>query len=882
MGNGTGVSYDPTQGFYFAQPKWNIESSYLECRAELNDNEEKLVVNIHWSIDPIYGIKPLIDKSEANHVYINGSFSLNCLVHLELGILITLSWNYPNQDSKRIFESDPLTIKTGEGSQQLETVSRELKVTNVQPEDEGYYFCNVTDARGRLYSTSTYITVYDQSIPFSVTFSMDLNKTHFVRKYTDSLQLVVNVHAIPNIDEVSLFWFKDSQQLGDAKGHSKFQKDDSHYQMHMERNQAILRVDKLNMKDAGHYVLIGNTTNMTSNMSITLLVEGPPDVEILDSQSYYSIGKSYVLTCAAIATPLPEIKWSFLKCQTDCSSAEWTDISSGYNNETLINDESKELSNYVVSSSLRLRATKSGFYRCFGQNINGTNFQEVRFVVTDAGEEGFSIDSSSDEVVETDDITLTCKASLVDYTQINWFWLSSDHHNNTLVSLNNATDGMQLIEEKSDHTLSSMIRLTNVTLSESGRFLCNATLKGDQFVGPNVISKQIELNVDQMESPKIIKTNMNDKLVQVWPSKQNEFYCYASGKPKPIVRWFKNGKAFNTTGLYGIELTDDNQKLIILRLVAFDSGKYQCQITNKAGTISFYSTLKVTVKKNDGLSLASIMAIITFLIVAIMIVFAAFFIGQRIRKERENQMEFFAKNLFNQAQLDLVNPNTPLDEQVDLLAYDPRWEFPDNRIKLIRTLGEGAFGRVFLAEAIGIGEDGKSELVAVKMLKANSNFSQKKALIAELKILIHLGRHLNIVNCLGAVTKSLDRGKLMVIVEYCCFGNLRQYLYNHRETFVDEVSPLTGEVDKSALKDASLTIDLVNNPYYQNNNYHKQIEYVNWRHAVLDCNDKLAYREGLGQFKDLQLTTCDLICCAFQVARGMEYLEQKRVSDVTT
>ena len=61
--------------------------------------------------------------------------------------------------------------------------------------------------------------------------------------------------------------------------------------------------------------------------------------------------------------------------------------------------------------------------------------------------------------------------------------------------------------------------------------------------------------------------------------------------------------------------------------------------------------------------------------------------------------------------------------------------------------------------------------------------------MAELKILIHLGRHLNIVNLLGAVTKNIVKGELLVIVEFCEFGNLRHFLMANRETFVNELEP---------------------------------------------------------------------------------------------
>ncbi len=50
-------------------------------------------------------------------------------------------------------------------------------------------------------------------------------------------------------------------------------------------------------------------------------------------------------------------------------------------------------------------------------------------------------------------------------------------------------------------------------------------------------------------------------------------------------------------------------------------------------------------------------------------------------------------NLFESGQIDLINPDMPLDEQIDLLPYDNKWEFPRENLKLGPILGQGAFGR---------------------------------------------------------------------------------------------------------------------------------------------------------------------------------------------
>lgn len=73
-------------------------------------------------------------------------------------------------------------------------------------------------------------------------------------------------------------------------------------------------------------------------------------------------------------------------------------------------------------------------------------------------------------------------------------------------------------------------------------------------------------------------------------------------------------------------------------------------------------------------------------------------------------------------------------------------------------LGSGCFGRVVRAEAIGLKESETIRTVAVKMVRSQANNAAIEALICELKIMIHLGSHLNVVNLLGACTKRLTKG----------------------------------------------------------------------------------------------------------------------------
>lgn len=71
---------------------------------------------------------------------------------------------------------------------------------------------------------------------------------------------------------------------------------------------------------------------------------------------------------------------------------------------------------------------------------------------------------------------------------------------------------------------------------------------------------------------------------------------------------------------------------------------------------------------------------------------------------------------------------------------------------------------VMKAEAYGIVDYEEKTIVAVKMVKSGVDRSFIKALTSELKIMIHLGKHLNIVNLLGASTKGLAKSTFQFLL----------------------------------------------------------------------------------------------------------------------
>lgn len=130
--------------------------------------------------------------------------------------------------------------------------------------------------------------------------------------------------------------------------------------------------------------------------------------------------------------------------------------------------------------------------------------------------------------------------------------------------------------------------------------------------------------------------------------------------------------------------------------------------------------------------------------------------------------------------------------------FDAKWEFDRTKLILDSVLGEGEFGKVVKGYATDLNKSGKESVttVAVKTIKTKNNSVELLSLLSEFQLLQEVS-HPNVVTLLGACIRG---DQPLIIIEYCCYGSLRNYLRMSRkleesagDIKIDGVEPVTAK-----------------------------------------------------------------------------------------
>ncbi|KAM3849041.1 macrophage colony-stimulating factor 1 receptor isoform 2-T3 [Vipera latastei] len=275
----------------------------------------------------------------------------------------------------------------------------------------------------------------------------------------------------------------------------------------------------------------------------------------------------------------------------------------------------------------------------------------------------------------------------------------------------------------------------------------------------------------------------------------SDLQCEVTGYPPPHIQWYKFPSNIHGCGQYGFLILNDSSSEImseipfgrvslksVLKVEMEDSMNFCCFAVNSAGNDSHILTIlrKVTENKNETpkLLFAAFGGAMGFLLLCIV------FLIYKYKQKPKYQVHWKIIEACEGNNYIFIDPTQ--------LPYNEKWEFPRNNLQFGKVLGAGAFGKVVEATAFGLGKEDSVLKVAVKMLKSTAHTDEQEALMSELKIMSHLGHHENIVNLLGACTHG---GPVLVITEFCPFGDLLNFLREKAEHLIIEGLNLESTLD---------------------------------------------------------------------------------------
>ncbi|XP_038853128.1 vascular endothelial growth factor receptor 1-like [Salvelinus namaycush] len=743
------VVWNSRQGFLIHSPTY-FYIGLFSCKTTVNGTTHSLSYLTHRQVNKI--MKVYLNSTSPVQSLQGESLAINCTVTAEWNSRVSISWDYPGQANRSAIVSR--WIMASKFHMVFYSI---LSIPKLHRSDRGLYICRVTSGPVSR-ETNVSVTVYDRPFIRLKPRQGAVVEAHAGQK---SYRLSPKLRAFPAPEVI---WLKDGKVA--AEECSRY---------HVDGNSLVIR--DVAEEDAGKYtILVGiQEHRLYQNLTLSLVVNVSPGIgeKAVSVQDPGSVprGSRQALHCTSHGVPPPHITWLWHPCPPKglcvCppSSSMWSPVkerapgTSTHNHILSVTHRQEVLQgkNKTVGVLMVAEAFVSGVYRCIASSSVGKDELDMPFYVTDVPG-GFSV-SQEDEPREGGDLHLTCVANKHLYTNFSWQRVTDPAETTPLTP----SLGGELTSGEFSDTLSLL--LSNLTAGDSGTYRCSAH---HLLTGQNThLDTQVDVTV--LEAPVLLQ-NMSDCSVNI--SSSVTLSCRAHGVPRPFITWYKDQHTLLQGS--GIVIAQGGENLHIDRITVEDQGLYTCQATNERGSAESSAYIWVH-NSSGGLSLEIPTLTCTCLVATLFWLLLTLFI-RKLKKPNSSSAKAEYLSI-------ILDPGEgPLEEQCDRLQYDPgQWEFPRDRLKLEKPLGRGAFGKVMQASAFGIDNSTGCRTVAVKMLKEGATPSDHKALMTELKILNHIGHHLNVVNLLGACTKA---GPLMVIVEYCRYGNLSTYLKSKRDVFL--------------------------------------------------------------------------------------------------
>uniref|UniRef100_A0A8D0LBG2 Mast/stem cell growth factor receptor n=1 Tax=Sphenodon punctatus TaxID=8508 RepID=A0A8D0LBG2_SPHPU len=528
-----------------------------------------------------------------------------------------------------------------------------------------------------------------------------------------------------------------------------------------------------------------------------------------------------------------------------------------------VTSKSKNVGDYGYERKLTLSirsvgVNDSGAFTCQGSNHFGTSNVTITLKVLEKGYVNASTSTNTTvDVNAGENLNLIVEyGAYPEAEEKKWMFMNE--------TLRNSSDHYVKFRKVERNRYISELHLTRLKGTEGGIYTF--------FVSNSDASSSITFNVYVNTKPEILTSyRLSNGMLQ----------CVAAGYPAPTIDWYfcpgTEQRCLDSSVISPVDVKlYKNLSLLSFGRIVVEStidastlknnGTISCEASNDVDRSS--ATFNFAIKEQISTHTLFTPLLIGFGVAAGVMCLTVIILVYKYLQKPKYEVQWKV--------VDEINGNNYVYIDPTQLPYDHKWEFPRNRLSFGKTLGAGAFGKVVEATAYGLFKSDAAMRVAVKMLKPSAHSTEREALMSELKVLSYLGNHINIVNLLGACTIG---GPTLVITEYCCYGDLLNFLRRKRNSFIwpkhDEQAETA--VYKNLLHQKEPTCDVVN-------------EYMDMKPGVSYVVPTKADKRRPGKpgsFSDQDVTIAileddefaldieDLLSFSYQVAKGMGFLASK-------
>ncbi|XP_070133064.1 vascular endothelial growth factor receptor 1-like [Drosophila bipectinata] len=811
-------NYNPKRGFELKNNRFR-NGTKLSCVSQV-PFKENMLESIIYTAKTTVGFKqrdrPIIESNLGHYVIKGSDLILRCDQTASVNDNNSMTWSIPLNSTRELSLLNIDTRRSFKMDMTHEFWYSELKVKNAQPTDSGAYECKVND-NDIITSANYHIKVLESNQVFLNINKQGLNSSdHFDCLPGERIWINASFNAYPR---PTIHWYKPNG--------SEIWPSEINFGIFYDKSSTALRID-VQQEDTGTYVLLVDNIFLNDRRKYNVSVRRPPELLVPNSEVYVQAGGPFKFVCYVRAVPPAVVSFNFCRCNLQ---PRWPNCNNSVGNELSFTTKPAEgngYSTYEVTFTPRY----PGVLKIFANSTVDKKYEtaDAQILLSDLSDRmTINVDEHplGRKTYRRDTINVTCGAVAYHYNN-NLLWLRDGRQLND-------SNRFKIIHLNGTFSYKSILQISNIDDDVNGTYLCRAY----RIDRPKEFQKLI-YNLTIYDTPPPEWHTLNTPQEIKMGRLQNEslmLECSFNAVDPFTATWFKDNKELTQSNETRIEMNRTN--LYIHSLLPKDQGVYKCRVTNLGGSIE--KSVRVIVTDPNS-AIRWVWLWVGIIIGLIMVIFFASLAVFYFRAHKRHLA---------------LNADKAEEPLVQYTHVPEVFEIPRHNLKLGKQLGEGAFGVVLKGEAKGIRKDEVSTNVAVKMARRSADSEVMQALMAELNIMIRLGQHLNVVNLLGAITNNVEKHELMVIVEYCRFGNIHNVLLKNRSHFVNQINPMTDKIDTSSL----ISLDTDTDPHDEATLY----------------NPIWGSNYETDSTKPITLTTSNLVSWAFQVARGMEYLSSKQV-----